>query len=256
MSLFSRMLILVLLIGGMGCATFSSRPAKMDVDRRPQRQIVWRPVSEGVLKVMKSQGDPAWRNDPGAVVELASDKCIIYSPEPKKFDDFFEVWQLGDGIERCYRQTRDPLTLAEIKSALAKEVAVHHDWKGREVRPEYRLYTVSLTPVLLPKEEVAEFAALLHPQLDELRDYYRLYGLALPDTSQRPVDCVVLAPRPESNKDSLATTVLGHELLHCFLGAWHPMDVRDQAEFGVLPSQPEIKEVRKNLEELLKEKRP
>ncbi len=253
-SLFSRIVTLAFLTGAMACATLSPMPECLDnVDRQPQRQIVWRPVSGDLLQAMKSQMDPAWRNDPGAVVEVNPDKCIVYSPEPKTFGDLLEFWRLGDGIERCYRPRR-PLALADVESEMSKEITVVPDAKEFRVKPEYRRYEVSLTPVLMPKKNVGDLAALLDPVMDEIKDYYRLYGFSLPDPSTQPVNCMVVAPRVESHKDRLATTILGHEFLHCVYGSWHPVDDRDQQEFGVLHYQPELKEVRRNLEELLKEK--
>ena len=43
------------------------------------------------------------------------------------------------------------------------------------------------------------------------------YGCA----SWRGANCTVWSPAPTGQEDDMAKLILGHEVLHCFRGAWH-----------------------------------
>lgn len=192
-------------------------------DTPPQRQVIeWRQVTELRLAKMKSAGDSSWVSDPGALVEKLSDRCVIYLPGPAGFSDSFGFWRLGDAVARCL-QERSPLTVKELEAGInaaeskLKDNAIALDMNGRgelgEIFPEYRLDTISLTLILLPKKKVSSLLSSLSPNSPS--------GVALPDLSTFPSDCLVLAPKPTSAADVDSVVVLGHEALHCYIGSWH-----------------------------------
>lgn len=78
---------------------------------------------------------------------------------------------------------------------------------GEPLRKSYELETVKLTWIRVPVERMARVC-----------NGERVLGCTV---YTGPGECTIYSPEPEGDTDDYRMAILGHEALHCFIGAVH-----------------------------------
>lgn len=94
--------------------------------------------------------------------------------------------------------------------------------QGEPIKPAREMDTFTLRVVMLERDKVAKTCVALGAWPAEVAGKaikHRDLGCAVTRVDAK--DCTVYVPRPLYVDDE-ATTVLGHEVLHCALGRYHP----------------------------------